>query len=105
MLIVVAAVATAACLPGTPQATRSGPPGFLVGIWHGWIAPLSLVLGFLNPGIRIYEARNAGWAYDCGFYIAIISGFGWVLPLPSQAEEVAFLRTFCRRRVWGAIGE
>ncbi len=76
VLIVVAAVATAACLPGTPQATRSGPPGFLVGIWHGWIAPLSLVLGFLNPGIRIYEARNAGWAYDCGFYIAIISGFG-----------------------------
>jgi len=48
------------------------------GIWHGWIAPISLILGLFNDTYRVYEVNNTGWFYDLGFYIAIISGFGGV---------------------------
>jgi len=65
-----------ACLPGTLAATEDRPAGFFMGIWHGWIAPLSLIVGIFDPVVRIYEQDNTGWLYDFGFYIAIISGFG-----------------------------
>ncbi|HAF85201.1 MAG TPA: hypothetical protein DCG32_02285 [Sphaerochaeta sp.] len=65
-----------ACLPGTLLATEDKPAGFFMGIWHGWIAPISLIVGIFDPSVRIYEQNNSGWLYDFGFYIAIISGFG-----------------------------
>ena len=66
-----------ACFPGDGSCTQADPAGFFSGIWHGWIAPLSLVgeLFFRNT-IRVYELHNTGWWYDFGYYMAIISGFG-----------------------------
>lgn len=64
------------CVPGDGTCTGSRPAGFLWGIWHGWIAPISVILGFFDRKIRVYEVMNTGWWYDLGFYIAIISGFG-----------------------------
>ena len=49
--------------------------GFFTGIWHGWIAPVSLVLSLFGD-YQIYEANNTGFFYNLGFYMAIISGFG-----------------------------
>ncbi len=63
-------------MPGTKVYGPDHLAGFFSGIWHGWIAPVSLLLGILNPSIRVYEAANTGWWYDFGFYMAIISGFG-----------------------------
>jgi hypothetical protein len=64
------------CVPGGGSSTADDPAGFFLGIWHGWIAPLSLILGVFDPSIRVYEQFNTGWLYDFGFYIAIIGGFG-----------------------------
>lgn len=64
------------CQPGSGHFTPDEPAGFFTGIWHGWIAPLSLIVGLFNSDIRIYEIFNTGWGYDFGFYIAVISGFG-----------------------------
>lgn len=64
------------CIPGDGTYTLSKPAGFFSGIWHGWIAPISLVIGLFRKNIRIYETINTGWWYDFGFYMAIISGFG-----------------------------
>ncbi len=64
------------CIPGDGKHTSTNPAGFLWGIWHGWIAPVSLIIGFFNRDVRIYEVANKGWWYDFGFYIAVISGFG-----------------------------
>lgn len=64
------------CIPGDGTYSSSDPAGFFWGIWHGWIAPISLVGGLFNKNLRIYEVANTGWAYDFGFYIAVISGFG-----------------------------
>ena len=64
------------CAPGGGSSTVDDPAGFFMGIWHGWIAPISLIVGFFNENIRVYEVYNTGWWYDFGFYIAIIGGFG-----------------------------
>lgn len=64
------------CIPGDGTYTVAHKAGFFWGIWHGWMAPLSLIIGFFNRNIRIYEVFNTGWLYDLGFYAAIISGFG-----------------------------
>jgi len=64
------------CIPGDGKATDEKPANFLWGIWHGWLAPLSIIIGLFNKSIRVYETVNTGWWYDFGFYIAVISGFG-----------------------------
>jgi hypothetical protein len=64
------------CVPGGGEFHKQNPAGLLFGIWHGWIAPVSLIISFFNPTIRIYELNNTGFWYDFGFYMAIISGFG-----------------------------
>ena len=64
------------CIPGDGKATENRPANFLWGIWHGWIAPVSLIISLFNKSIRIYEMINTGWWYDFGFYLAIIGGFG-----------------------------
>lgn len=64
------------CIPGDGTYSTDQPAGFFWGVWHGWIAPISLIIGLFRDGIRVYEPINTGWWYDFGFYIAVISGFG-----------------------------
>ena len=65
-----------ACAPGDGASSAEHPAGFFSGVWHGWIAPVSLVISLFNKHINIYEVYNVGFWYDFGFYMAIISGFG-----------------------------
>lgn len=76
MVLLLAMFLMTACVPGDGAATTDKPANFLWGIWHGWVAPISLVIGIFNENIRVYERVNTGWWYDFGFYMAIISGFG-----------------------------
>ena len=41
------------------------------GLWHGIIAPVTLVLSFFNSDMHIYEVHNAGSEYDLGFFLGI----------------------------------
>jgi hypothetical protein len=66
------------CIPGGGHYQKEIPAGFFSGVWHGWIAPVSLIFGIFDHNIRIYELNNTGWWYDFGFYIAIIGGFGGI---------------------------
>jgi hypothetical protein len=66
------------CLPGDGKNNAEKPANFLMGIWHGWVAPVSVIVGIFKGNIRVYEANNSGWWYDLGFYMAIISGFGGI---------------------------
>lgn len=75
-LILIVLIALTGCVPGDGTSTVSDPAGFFWGIWHGWLAPLTLILHFFDDSIRLYEVNNVGWWYDFGFYIAVISGFG-----------------------------
>jgi hypothetical protein len=71
-------VGLSGCFPGGSSYTPAEPAGFFSGVWHGWIAPISLIIGIFKDGVRIYEPQNTGWWYDCGFYIAVIAGFGGI---------------------------
>jgi hypothetical protein len=66
------------CFPGGGTYSTGEPAGFFSGIWHGWIAPVSLIVGIFKDGVRIYEPYNTGWWYDLGFYVAVIAGFGGI---------------------------
>ena len=41
------------------------------GLWHGIIAPITLVFSFFNSNIHMYEVHNAGSEYDLGFLLGI----------------------------------
>ncbi len=66
-----------ACAPGTEEFVDR-EAGFFFGIWHGWIAPISIIWHIFDDSVRIYEVNNTGIWYDVGFYIAVISGFGGI---------------------------
>lgn len=76
LLVLLSILLLTACVPGDGKATADKPAGFFWGVWHGWLAPISLIVGLFSPNIRVYEGLNTGWWYDLGFYMAIISGFG-----------------------------
>jgi hypothetical protein len=65
-----------ACAPGMNDHRPERPAGFFWGIWHGWIAPFSLIYSIFVPQAGIYEVNNTGFWYDLGFYLAIVGGFG-----------------------------
>jgi hypothetical protein len=69
-------VSLSGCVPGDGTSTVANPAGFLWGIWHGWLAPLTLIISIFDKNIHMYEVANSGFWYDLGYYMAIISGFG-----------------------------
>jgi hypothetical protein len=77
-MLILLAVAVSGCFPGTTSSSAGEPAGFFMGVWHGWIAPVSLIVGLFKDGVRIYEPFNTGWWYDFGFYISVIAGFGGI---------------------------
>ncbi len=68
----------AACAAGDPQYTPEAPAGFWVGLWHGVISLVALIVSLFADGVEIYERNNTGTLYDLGFMlgILIISGGG-----------------------------
>ncbi|NLN05710.1 MAG: hypothetical protein GX166_13055 [Clostridiaceae bacterium] len=76
LMSLVLMVILSGCIPGDGKHNEENKAGFFWGVWHGWIAPISLIGGIFNKDLRVYEVANTGWWYDFGFYIAIISGFG-----------------------------
>jgi len=78
IMLVLMLIFMTGCVPGHQRFTNEDPAGFFWGVWHGWIAPISLVIGFFDRNVRIYEPDNSGWFYDLGFYISIIAGFGGI---------------------------
>lgn len=41
------------------------------GLWHGIIAPVTLVISFFNSDVHMYEVHNAGSEYDLGFLLGL----------------------------------
>ncbi len=76
LLIALMLILLSSCAPGVSDRSPKNPAGFFMGIWHGWIAPVTLIWQVFDPNVRIYEVHNIGWTYDFGFYMAVIAGFG-----------------------------
>ena len=45
--------------------------GILLGLWHGVISPVTLVLSFFNKNVQMYEVHNDGSQYNLGFLLGV----------------------------------
>jgi hypothetical protein len=53
-----------------PKPVLDDAPGFLLGLWHGWIAPWSLIASLVTD-VRVYAFPNTGVWYDAGFLLGV----------------------------------
>ena len=78
-----ALLSLAACTAGSPSAEHAASQGFIVqfllGFWHGVIAPFTLIGELIDKfapkllpwHVHLYESRGTGLAYDIGFYLGL----------------------------------
>jgi hypothetical protein len=45
--------------------------GILLGLWHGIISPVTLILSFVNQAVQMYEVHNDGSQYNLGFLLGV----------------------------------
>ena len=66
------------CADVTPieNCVTDKPAGFLWGLWHGIIAPISFVGSLFIEDIAMYAVNNSGGWYDFGFVIGAGILFG-----------------------------
>lgn len=55
----------------TAVSQEPGSPGFLWGLWHGFIFPWAWIGSLFSPDIAVYAVPNKGWSYDAGFFVGI----------------------------------
>jgi hypothetical protein len=62
----------AACARQAGDAVAPGAPGFLHGLWHGFVFPVSWVLSLFMPDVAVYAVPNNGGWYDFGYFLGIV---------------------------------
>ena len=45
--------------------------GIWLGVWHGFISPVTLLLSFFNKDVQMYEVHNDGNLYNLWFYLGV----------------------------------
>ena len=45
--------------------------GVVQGLWHGLIAPVTLIGSFFNPNMEMYEVHNNGREYNLGYLFGV----------------------------------
>jgi hypothetical protein len=46
--------------------------GFWLGLWHGVIAPVTLVISLFSRTVQMYEVHNNGGWYNFGFLLGMM---------------------------------
>ena len=79
-------VALTACVAGSAESHHAAAGGavshFFLGLWHGMIAPVTLIIEIVDRFLphrlpwsaHLYETSAAGALYDLGFYIGLSGG-------------------------------
>ncbi|MGH6987949.1 MAG: hypothetical protein ACRED9_14070 [Caulobacteraceae bacterium] len=80
-------LALSACVAGSAESAHTATTGgdvavFFLGLWHGIIAPIMLIIEVINRiwphtlpwSVRFYEVKAARVVYDVGFYIGLAGG-------------------------------
>ena len=62
----------AACATQAATAVAPGSPGFLHGLWHGFIFPVAWILSLFMPEVAVYAVPNNGGWYDFGYFLGIV---------------------------------
>ena len=71
--VVTALLLLAACAKQIPAGIDPSPeaPGFLWGLWHGFVFPWAWIGSLFNPNIAVYAVPNNGGWYDFGFFLGV----------------------------------
>lgn len=89
-----ALAALAACATQGPGAVASGAPGFLLGLWHGFIFPVAWVISLFVPNVSVYAVPNNGGWYDFGYFLGIA-----VFGVGARKSHVVYRDRVIRERV------
>ena len=63
---------TACAATQTPSAIAPQAPGFLLGLWHGFIFPVAWVVSLFTSQVAVYAVPNNGGWYDFGYFLGIV---------------------------------
>ena len=73
LIVLTLALALAGCVATeTPAAVNPAAPGFLLGVWHGFIFPVAWIVSLFTDDIAIYAVPNNGGWYDFGYFVGIV---------------------------------
>src|SRR6266566_6967549 len=85
ILLLALALSLASCATQTvPNVHR--PPGFLMGLLHGFISLFSLIGGLFSD-TRIYGFPNSGSGYDVGFVLGAAVFYGGIAGLAAARSR------------------
>lgn len=81
VVCLLASLSLAACAPGAnPHATTPDGAGqlagFWLGLWHGFITPVTFVWSLFSSKVGVYEIHNNGGWYNAGFLLGASCVFG-----------------------------
>ena len=83
----------AGCAAQTSNAVASDAPGFLLGVWHGFIFPVAWILSLFMPDVAVYAVPNNGGWYDFGYFIGIV-----VIGVGARKSQVVYRDRIVRVR-------
>ena len=80
-VLVFVMVMLSACAAGPNEmvntASQTGQvAGFWLGLWHGFISPVTFIMSLFNHNVGIYETYNNGGWYNFGFILGVMIIFG-----------------------------
>jgi len=84
----------AACATQAADAVAPGAPGFLLGLWHGFIFPVAWVISLFMPEVSVYAVPNNGGWYDFGYFLGIA-----VFGVGARKSHVVYRDRVVRERV------
>jgi len=62
----------AACATQSAAAVAPAAPGFLLGLWHGFIFPVAWLISLFVGEVSVYAVPNNGGWYDFGYFLGIV---------------------------------
>lgn len=88
----------AACAHQAPGTVQPGAPGFLLGLWHGFIFPIAWFLSLVMHDVTVYAVPNDGFFYNLGFFIGIV-----FLGVGSNRTKKVYVNRTAPRRDAGTV--
>jgi hypothetical protein len=86
--------ALSACAAQSAAAVAPAAPGFLLGLWHGFIFPVAWVLSLFMPQVAVYAVPNNGGWYDFGYFLGIV-----VFGVGARKSQIVYRDRVIRERV------
>jgi predicted small secreted protein len=80
-IVLLVLVVLAGCAPGPNAMKGAGDAsgdvaGFLDGLWHGIIMPITFVISLFSDNVNVYDVNNNGGWYNFGYLLGLSGTLG-----------------------------